>query len=123
LIYGDVTADSADAAAISPSAYQSLAVHAPLSVITGKFGAPTSPAELKNLLGVSSLAQLVQSQPAGESCAYYLDASNRTGQAFQLCFGRGYVLAGKAILATSPRSVGGAQGNTATTPGAATPAP
>lgn len=103
--WGDATAVArATAPAISRHDYQSLALQSTFADVTQLFGAPLSRADLKQFLSVSSLAPLIQSQPLGESCAYYLDGANRAGRAFQLCFGKSLALTEKAILTTSAGS-------------------
>jgi hypothetical protein len=97
LIYGTTSAGLDAAPAIQPSAYRAVGNGIALGEVTRQFGAPLSKAELTAFLGLSSLSALIQNQPAGTTCAYYLNASNRS-RAYQLCFNGGYALVGKALL-------------------------
>jgi O-antigen/teichoic acid export membrane protein len=102
LIFGEGAATIATAPAIGIGAYQSLAVGSiTLSQVISRFGAPLSSSALKSFIGAGSYSSLVGAQPAGDSCAYYLDSANRASRAFQLCFNSGHSLAAKAIISTS----------------------
>ena len=102
LIFGEGAATIATAPAIGIGSYQSLAVGSiTLSQVISRFGAPLSSSALKSFIGAGSYSSLVGAQPAGDSCAYYLDSANRASRAFQLCFNSGHSLAAKAIISTS----------------------
>jgi hypothetical protein len=101
LIYGDSASGLASAPAMSPGAFLGLAVHTAFTQVTQRFGAPLGQADLKAFLGVSSLNSLVQTQPGGGACAYYLNSAKRAERAYQLCFNGSGDLAQKAVITTS----------------------
>ena len=109
LISGQGAATIATAPAIGIGAYQNQAVGSTaLSQVISRFGAPLSSSALKNFIGPSSYSSLIGAQPAGDSCAYYLDSADRASRAFQLCFNGAHTLAAKAIISTSGTGTGSA---------------
>jgi hypothetical protein len=101
LIYGDSASGLGGAPAISPGAFLGLGLHTAFAQVTRHFGAPLGQGDLKTFLGVSSLNSLVQTQPGGGACAYYLNAAKRAARAYQLCFDGSGDLMQKAVITTS----------------------
>lgn len=80
--------------------------HAKLASITSRLGQPATSTQLQDAFGANYLQTLLQFEPVGESCVWYLDSDASQSTAFQLCFNGANVLVDAQQINMSAASSG-----------------